>query len=231
MKSGMKTIALAGIACAAILHASWAGETGAKKEILSGLKGPSCREPLDADSCRTATEMKGYVQALLDLGLSRDEIFYRTARKYSLEAVIDEQARGNVKARLVKEIGAAYPELKTEPVLFNFGKVGIRSGRVTAPFTLRNDGTAPLNIEEIRALCSCTSFSLIAGGKKSPVFGRAGLPAEWKIQIPPGNTAVLEAGFDPSDQGLGTVAREIEIISNDPLKPVKRIRLQAEVVE
>lgn len=64
---------------------------GVKSEIYSKLKCCFCKESFDKCACPEAREMKAYIEALLGIGAGKEDIFYKIAKKFSLETIQDEE--------------------------------------------------------------------------------------------------------------------------------------------
>jgi len=83
---------------------TFAQNIGADKlEIYSVLKCCSCQEPFYNCTCPEAIEMKAYIEALFSTGASKDDIFYKIAKKFSLETIQDEKLKQNIEKRLISE--------------------------------------------------------------------------------------------------------------------------------
>ncbi len=102
------------------------------------------------------------------------------------------------------------PKLVLDKVLHDFGEIGPGTAQ-NAKFKLKNEGTAPLKITQVRVCCGVAAKGVKAGQ-----------------QFKPGDSAVLEldyrAGMQPS-----SVRREIYIQSNDPLQGVATLTITATI--
>jgi cytochrome c oxidase subunit 2 len=177
--------------------------------------------------------MKAYIEALLDAGVGKDEIFYNVAKKFSLKVIIDNELRQVIEKRLIQEAGESRPQIVLEPQdYFVFGKVDKRQGIARKNFKLYNKGSGDLIIRNIAVSCPCISVSLIKGSEKSPYFGVEGASGAWQAELKPNESADLEVVLDLNHKGVteGDLLREIMITSNDPLYPVVSITVKAEVV-
>ena len=112
------------------------------------------------------------------------------------------------------------PIVSISPTVYNFGVVSQANGVVTGMATIRNDGDAPLIIDNMETSCSCTSASVVYDGTEGPSFGMAmhGNPQGWSQVIPPGGEAQLKISYDPNVHKTlrGAVTRTITVYSNDP---------------
>ncbi len=202
-----------------------------ESEIYTKLKCCSCEDPFEKCECPEAREMKSYIDAFIENGLSKEEIFYKVAKKFSLNSIIDKQLKAEIEKRFIKEAGTKRPQIKVEPESFNFGKAVKKQGKIRKIFDVYNKGNAVLIIKNIRVSCGCVSASLRIGGNKSPYFGVAGAAEGWQVLIEPDKSAELEVVLDLAHEsmGMGKQAREVFVSSNDPLYPQTRIGVEIEV--
>lgn len=203
-----------------------------KLEIYSKLRDRRCTTmTLDKCNCPDAREMKAYIEALIEAGVSKEDIFYKVAKKFSLNTILDAQIRADVQNRLIKEVGDKRPQIILEPVSFNFGQVSKKQGKITKIFELSNRGNTDLIIKNIKTSCPCTLVSLNVGKIKTSYFGTQGAPVDWQVSIKPNQTAELETVLDLNHKSvnLGDLLREVSIISNDPLYPEITVRIEAKV--
>lgn len=202
-------------------------------EVYSKLRDRRCNMSLDKCNCPDAREMKAYIEALVESGISKDEAFYKVAKKFSLNTILDKRVKEVVKARLLNEAGENRPEIIVEPTSFDFGKVNKKRGKINTIFKLSNKGTIPLVIKNLRTLCPCTLFSLRVDKSKSGYFGTQGAPVDWQMEIQPHNTGELEVVLDLLDQhaNLGRMVRDILIVTNDPIYPEVTIQVRVFVTD
>lgn len=202
-----------------------------KSEIYSKLKCCECGVSFDKCVCPEAKEMKAYLEALLGSNVSRDDIFYKIAKKFTLDTILDEKIRNAVQERMIKEAGKMRPQIILEPQNFNFGKVSKKQGKANKIFKLSNKGNSDLIITNIRVSCSCVTASLSVGGNKSPYFGMAGSNTGWQHIIKPGKSGELEVVLDLAHPSMaaGKEIRDIFVASNDPVYPQVTIKVEAEV--
>jgi hypothetical protein len=206
-----------------------------KLEIYSKLRDRRCTTmSLDKCDCPDAREMKAYIDALRETGVSKDEIFYKVAKKFSLDTILDKQIKAQVQERLIKEAGDKRPQIILEPSSFNFGQLSKKQGKIQKIFELYNKGTAKLIITNIKVSCSCVTASLTVGKNKSPYFGTSqGAVAGWEAIINPGASAELEVIVDLGHSAInvGKLIRDINVTSNDIINPEVTIRVEADVIE
>lgn len=215
-----------------ILPVVFAQNTDAlKSDIYSKLKCCACQVSFDKCSCPKAKEMKAYVDALLESGISKEEIFYKVAKKFSLNTILDAQTKVEVEKRLVEEAGQKRPQISLDPTSFNFGEVSKKQGKVSKIFKLSNKGNLPLIIKNIKTSCPCATVSLKVNKKKTPYFGTEGAPKNWQIEIKSGRNGELELMIDLKSEHVkgGKLIREVSVFSNDPVYPEVTVKVEAEV--
>ena len=229
----MKRAILSFLTVGFICGAAFAQDVGVlRTEIHSKLRDKRCNMPLSECNCPEAKEMKGYIDALLETGTPKEEIYYKTAKKFSLKTILDEDVKKEVEKRLAAEAGENRPQIVLEPASFNFGEVKKSQGKVSAIFKLRNKGNADLVITNLRASCVCTTISLTVDKQKSPYFDNKGAPKGWKMELKPNQAGELEVVLDLAHKAInaGDLTREVDIISNDPLYPEASVRVEAKVI-
>lgn len=205
-----------------------------KSDIYSKLRDVRCADDgLDKCNCPDAREMKGYIDALLELGVTKDDIFYRVAKKYSPKVILDEQIRSTVEQSLIKETGGKRSQIIFEPISLDFGKVSKKENKVSKIFKVYNKGNADLVVSNIRVSCGCVSVSLKVGKNKSLYFGVAGANPGWQAAIQPGKFGELEVALDlnHSSMGVGKQIRNVFVSNDDPLNPEVVLKVEIEVTE
>ena len=204
-----------------------------KQDVYSKIKCCECNVSFDKCTCPEAKEMKAYIDALVESGVKKEEIFYKVAKKFSLKTILDPQLKQELEKKIASEAGESRPQIALETTLFDFGQVSKSQGKVHTIFKLSNKGTVSLFIKNLKASCSCTTISLTVGKEKSPYFDNKGAPIGWQMEIKPGEMADLEVVLDLAHKAIkpGEVTREVMIISNDPLYPESVVRVEAKVSE
>lgn len=203
-----------------------------KLEIYSKLRDRRCTTmTLDKCNCPDAKEMKAYIDALIETGASKENIFYKVAKKFSLKVIMDQEIKNQVEKRLIKETGEKRPQIVLEPSFFDFGRVSKKQGKISKIFKLHNKGSASLIVKRIKTTCPCSLASLSIKGRKSPYFGTEGSPENWQAEIKPGLSAELEVVIDLASPHINTgrIIRDVSIATNDPLYPETTVRVQVEV--
>ncbi|MCW5850108.1 MAG: DUF1573 domain-containing protein [Anaerolineae bacterium] len=96
----------------------------------------------------------------------------------------------------------AMPELKDSGYIYDFGEIGPQD-KVEKTFIIRNEGTKPLEIKDVKSICGCTS-SLVSNKT-----------------VPPGGETSLKIQFDAGFERIAglRVTREVKVASNDPARP------------
>lgn len=97
------------------------------------------------------------------------------------------------------------PEMVVEPPAVAKGET------MAADFVIKNTGTAPLEISEVRPACGCTVAS----------FDKV---------IPPGGSGTIHAVVDTKNLSGGS-ARTITVFSNDPMNPRSELTVMVKVEE
>jgi hypothetical protein len=205
-----------------------------KLDIYSKLSDLRCtNDSLDKCDCSDARGMKGYIDALLEVGVAKEDIFYKVAKKFSPKVILDEQIRIEIEQRLIKETGDKRSQIIFEPSSLDFGKASKKQVKVSEIFKLHNKGNSDLVITNLRASCGCTSVSLKSGKTRSPYFGVAGADAGWQAVIEPGKYGELEVVLDlnHSSMGIGKQIRDVFVSNNDPLNPEASLKVEIEVIE
>lgn len=203
-----------------------------KLDIYPKLRDKRCTTmSLDKCNCPEAREMKAYIDGLIEAGVKEDDIFYKVAKKFSLNTILDEQVKTQVEKRLIKEAGHEHAQIILENNSFDFGKVSKKQGKIHKGFKLYNKGRGKLTITNIKASCSCVTASLIVHENKSPDFGTQGVPSGWQEIIEPGENGELEVVVDLGHPSIsiGKLTRNIDIASNDPINPEVTLKITADV--
>ena len=206
-----------------------------KSDIYAKLKCCNCNMAFGPCGCKEAIEMKAYIDALIDSGVSKDDIFYKVAKKYSLNVILDERVKAEIEKRVLKEAGGKIPRIVLETASFNFGEASKKKGAIRQAFKLYNKGNSSLVITNVRISCDCVTASLKVGDTKSPVFGVMGArDSGWQAVIEPGKSAELEVTLDLAHSSMEAgkkEARDIFIASNDPLNSQTNLRVEVNVKE
>lgn len=137
--------------------------------------------------------------------------FARPAPSANLTANLDPNARGILTA------------VETD---FDFGRISMANGEVSHRYAIKNAGTEQALVTAIYTSCMCTRAILWARDGKAGPFGMPGhglLPRTNKM-IAPGETAEIEAIFDPNAHGpagIGPIDRVISIETAGASQPLE----------
>ena len=163
--------------------------------------------------------------------MSKDDIFLKVAKKYSLETILDKEIKARVENELIKDFGDNRPQIVIDPRVHNFGQVFRSQGTVTNIFRINNKGNSELLINNVYTACPCTSVSIKVDKYESPVFNTTGAPKDWQVKLQPGKTAELKVTLDLNHKSVnaGNVSRKVLVLSNDPLYPSASATISAYV--
>ena len=202
-----------------------------KSDIYSKLKCCSCQVSFDKCTCPEAKEMKAYIDALLENGVTRGDIFYKVAKKFSLNTIMDPQIKQEAERRLIKEAGEKRPQITLNSTFFDFGKKSKKDGKISQIFKFSNKGSSPLVITNIKTSCPCATVSLRVNKKKTPYFVTEGSPKDWRIEVKLGEQGEIELMVDLASPHVkpGKLVREASIFSNDPVYPKVTVKVEAEI--
>ena len=116
---------------------------------------------------------------------------------------------------------------------YDWGQIGIRNGKVSADFEIKNEGTDTLKLFGGKTSCACTNAQMFTDAGLSAVYT---MHANSKIvtEVAPGKTAKLTVVFDPLFHGpnsIGDINRTVTVSTNDPNNPLLSFSLTAKVVK
>lgn len=129
-----------------------------------------------------------------------------------------------------------YGILTVEEARFDFGIISMKNGDVSHVFEIKNDGAEPVIIEKIYTSCMCTiAYITDSSGKRYGGFGMPGhgLFSGTNIAVRPGESATVEAIFDPKahgPSGVGLAERSIYLETNSVKLPKLELSFRATVV-
>jgi hypothetical protein len=104
---------------------------------------------------------------------------------------------------------APAPRIAVEPASFDFGRV-VPQRTLHRQFSIRNFGSADLEVKQVSTTCGCTAALL-----------------DNKV-VKPGGSAALRVSFETRNYS-GKVTRSVLIKSNDPARPTVELKLEATV--
>ena len=114
---------------------------------------------------------------------------------------------------------------------YDWGTIDLNGGKVEKTFSIRNSGTGPLEIANVKSSCMCTEAQITINGEKSPFFGMHA-SSSWLGSVQPGDTAELFVVFDPAfhgPSGVGQITRVISLETNDTERKNLEFTLTANV--
>jgi hypothetical protein len=106
-------------------------------------------------------------------------------------------------------VQAPGPRIQVDEPTHDFGKVPSGEQR-THEFVVKNVGTAPLEISQVRTSCGCT------------------MTGEWDRRIEPGSTGQIPIRFDTGSFS-GTIQRTVTLVTNDPRQNHLVMQVKAEI--
>ena len=118
---------------------------------------------------------------------------------------------------------------------FDFGTISMSAGKVTRKFTLKNSSDAPVRVTKLFTSCMCTQASIATQNDRRGPFGMQGhggnIP-KINLEIKPGETAEVEAVFDPAAHGpagVGKVRRVVYVETDSSEAPEIQLSFEANV--
>ena len=221
------TLTLLVVFCSTVVFA------GMKEDIYSKLKCCNCGKAFAPCSCAHAKEIKVYIDAFMEVGLSEEEILEKIARKYTLDTIIDPKARKFVEKKLIAEAGENRPQIFINPLSYDLGKVSKGKGELQLKVKVQNKGKDVLKITGLKTTCACTTVKLKIKKYTSPVFSTKGAESGWETSIAPEEKGelIIVTDLDHAHVHLGQMVRTVEIRSNDPVRSLIKVDFEAEIIE
>ncbi len=211
------------------IKGSFAADMDVRTEIYSKLKCCRCHELFASCQCSHAQEMKTYIDGLLDAGLTTQEIMINIAKKYSIDSIIDLDARTAVEQVLREDAGPRSSRLFVRPTHYDLGNVSKRKKEITFTVILANQGEGHLEITDIKESCSCVSAGIRRGNKiLSAEDIRSGQPV--RLNSAERADLVIHTDLNHPSVKIGRMRREVLIESNDPVHPHLIVSFEMEVV-
>jgi len=130
-----------------------------------------------------------------------------------------------------EEVIEGTPSMAISSQSYDFGRVSVSGGVVTTSFLIQNRGQGDLVIEDMDTSCGCTSASIIYRGEEGPKFNmreHGTNPSRWSQRIHPGEEAYLKVYYNPRVHAdlRGEVIRVVNLYTNDPAKPVVKVKVR-----
>jgi hypothetical protein len=130
---------------------------------------------------------------------------------------------------------ASSGRLVAEASMHDFGTIEMTDGDVMKDYKVRNAGTEPVTITMVYTSCMCTTANVVdASGRTYRGYGMPGHGPVSKadITVAPGETAIVEAVFDPAahgPSGIGLADRTIYLETNSAETPILELAFRAMV--
>ena len=124
-------------------------------------------------------------------------------------------------------------KIEVQEKTFDWGEIKYSKGNATKTFTIKNTGSDPLKLYNVKTSCACTKANLTIDGKLSPDFGMH-TQSSWAGEVAAGKEAILTIIFDPTFHGptaLGPMERLISMKTNDLSSPTLEFKLTGNVVK
>ncbi|MEE8403134.1 MAG: DUF1573 domain-containing protein [Candidatus Hydrothermarchaeaceae archaeon] len=205
-------------------------------EIYKMFMCPCCGNPIDSNCCGTSVERQNYANALIDAGLSKEEIVMRMVLRYGVTSLINESDKDEVRAELIKRAPKNRPQIVVEPVVVDLGNVSFTEGEVYTVLSIQNVGMDDLVINGMDSSCGCTTAALVVDGVEGPRFSMAmhgTNPVGWSHELSHGQPAQLKIYYNTTfhPDFRGPAIRIITIFSNDPIDFAKEVRVELNQVD
>lgn len=200
-----------------------------------------CGKPLNPDKicCGDMRQKIDYVDTQVDAGFSREDVIFRTAKKFGMESLAKAETKQGIKNQLIAQAPADAPKIVFEQSSQDLGQISQADGEVSATFSFKNEGKSNLVIDKLTTSCGCTSASIAYQGKEGPTFTMPGHgkknPVNWSVAVAPGDEAQLKVYYDPNAHGkqkkdVMSVTRTVSVFSNDPVEFETKVRIELEQV-
>ncbi len=114
----------------------------------------------------------------------------------------------------------------------DWGTITLTGGVVHKSFMIKNSGSSPLQLANIKTSCMCTEAKVIINGQQSPYFGMHS-NSSWLGELEPGQEAELVVTFDPAfhgPSGTGQITRIVSVETNDQNNSNLEFSLSANVI-
>lgn len=130
--------------------------------------------------------------------------------------------------------GSPLLQLHSQETSFDFGQVSMAGGKVRHSFSVENDTSSTVRLGRLYTSCMCTEATWTKDGERVGPFGMPGhgfLPP-LDQELRPGESASVEAEFDPAAHGpagLGRVDRQI-ILESENGQTLAELSFSANVI-
>ncbi len=107
------------------------------------------------------------------------------------------------------------PKAEVANAFFDMGEIKVSDVK-QQDFTLKNNGTKPLQILNVNSSCGCTAGQIIYKGETSKEYSMHS-QSGFVTEIAPGDTATVKLTYRPATMPVyGAVEREVYVTTNDP---------------
>jgi len=136
-------------------------------------------------------------------------------------------------AKNESSIAASSGQLTFSNEVFDFGTVVMKAGNVSHKFELKNEGEEPIIITKAYTSCGCTTAFIQNKDETVGPFGmqgHLGMVLDTNIKIEPGESAFVDAIFDPAAHGpagVGQIRRVVYVETNSSAHPKIELNFQA----
>lgn len=116
---------------------------------------------------------------------------------------------------------------------FDWGEINYNSPKATKTFKIKNSGSTPLQLNNVKTSCTCTTAQIVINGSESPLFSMHG-SSNWLGEVQPGKEAELVVVFDQAfhgPSGVGAIERFITLETNDLSNKKLEFKLKGNVVK
>jgi len=217
----------------------WTQPEDLKTEIYQNVTGGCAqRKPLSEEQCYEAQIRKAYIDVLIGKTLSQDDIYYKFARRYSANSILNDEIRKIVKQRSAKESKMPKPRIVFESLNYHLGSVS----RTPPPiprrkFTWKDRKSHIAETPRPRAqvagkitIWNKGKASLVIG-ELTPSHGCISATFNGPTDLAPGQSTTLNLLVDLEHPlvDLGPLHETLAITSNDPENPTVMLTIDADV--
>ena len=118
------------------------------------------------------------------------------------------------------------PQVQTSQTVADLGEMKVSDVK-SYDFTVKNIGSAPLQLSQITSSCGCTFGQVIYEGVESNKFGMH-VQNNYVAEISPQKEAIVRVIYQPSIMPVyGAVERDVYVTTNDPQNPKLTFQVKA----
>lgn len=155
---------------------------------------------------------------------------------FSILLVVGFSALQSRKEGSNKEVlGVEIQDLEVNPSSYDFGTIKMKDGKVVKTYKIKNTSSASMKLQRIATSCMCTKAKIRIGDKETKEFGMENMGDKnppVNLELPPGETAIVTAIFDPAahgPKGVGPFDRTVFLYFSDP-SGIKELKFNGTVV-